>query len=83
MDLFIAILKQLLVESLYPATVAELNHDIHANDKGIMLKVNGFNQKLPVKIFIFFSSNKFSFNFYIIFSFLFIASINDYSKVYS
>lgn len=48
MDLFIAILKQLLVESLYPATVAELNHDIHANDKGIMLKVNGFNQKLPL-----------------------------------
>lgn len=49
MDLFVAILKQLLVETLYPATVAELNHDIYTNEKGIVLKVNGFSQKLPVR----------------------------------
>ncbi|XP_043528977.1 nardilysin-like [Frieseomelitta varia] len=48
MDLFVAILKQLLVETLYPATVAELNHDIYTNEKGIVLKVNGFSQKLPL-----------------------------------
>ncbi|XP_017752516.1 PREDICTED: nardilysin-like isoform X2 [Eufriesea mexicana] len=48
MDLFVAILNQLLVETLYPATVAELNHDIYTDEKGIMLKVNGFNQKLPL-----------------------------------
>lgn len=52
MDLFVAILKQLLVETLYPATIAELNHAIYTNEKGIMLKMNGFNQKLPVRILI-------------------------------
>lgn len=52
MDLFLAMLNQLLVETLYPATVAELNHDIYPKEKGIMLKVNGFNQKLPVSRFI-------------------------------
>lgn len=49
MDLFVAILKQLLVEELYPATAAELNHEIYTSDKGIVVKVNGFNQKLPVR----------------------------------
>ncbi|XP_003401691.1 nardilysin isoform X1 [Bombus terrestris] len=48
MDLFVAILKQLLVETLYPATIAELNYAIYTNEKGIMLKMNGFNQKLPL-----------------------------------
>ncbi|CAL7942606.1 unnamed protein product [Xylocopa violacea] len=47
-DLYVAILKQLLVEALYPAIVAELNHEIDSNEKGIVLKVNGFNQKLPL-----------------------------------
>ena len=48
MELFVAILKQLLVEETYAATAAELNHSIHASDKGIVVKLNGFNQKQPV-----------------------------------
>ncbi|KAG7214075.1 hypothetical protein KM043_001439 [Ampulex compressa] len=48
MDLFIGILKQLLVEELYPATAAELNHRIYTGEKGIMMTVNGFNQRLPL-----------------------------------
>lgn len=48
MDLFVVILKQLLVEELYPATAAKLNHEIYTSDKGIVVKVHGFNQKLPL-----------------------------------
>lgn len=48
MDLFVTILKHLLVEELYPATAAELNYAIYTSDKGIVIKVTGFNQKLPV-----------------------------------
>ncbi|XP_015592336.1 nardilysin isoform X2 [Cephus cinctus] len=48
MDLFVAILKHLLVEELYPANAAELNYQIYTGDKGIIVKVNGFNQKLPL-----------------------------------
>lgn len=47
-DLFVEILKQLLVEESYPATAAGLNHEIHSADKGIVVAVNGFNEKLPV-----------------------------------
>lgn len=50
MDLFIEILKQLLVEELYPATAAELKHQMYTGQKGIVVKVNGFNEKLPVSI---------------------------------
>ncbi|KAK2589280.1 hypothetical protein KPH14_007833 [Odynerus spinipes] len=48
MDLFIGILKQLLVEELYPATAAELKHQIYASQKGLVVKVSGFNEKLPL-----------------------------------
>ncbi|XP_012257789.2 nardilysin-like [Athalia rosae] len=48
MDLFVSILKQLLVEELYPANAAELSYQIYTGDKGIIVKVNGFNQKLPL-----------------------------------
>ncbi|XP_046617809.1 nardilysin-like [Neodiprion virginianus] len=48
MDLLVTILKQLLVEELYPANAAELNYLIYTGDKGIIVKVNGFNQKLPL-----------------------------------
>lgn len=53
MDLFIATLKQLLVEKTYAATAAELHHSIYTSDKGVVLKVDGYNQKLPVKINLF------------------------------
>lgn len=48
MDLMVTILKQLLVEELYPANAAELNYQVYTGDKGIVVKVFGFNQKLPV-----------------------------------
>ncbi|XP_043474381.1 nardilysin-like [Leptopilina heterotoma] len=48
MDLFIATLKQLLVEKTYAATAAELHHSIYTCDKGVVLKVDGYNQKLPL-----------------------------------
>ncbi|XP_033221743.1 nardilysin-like [Belonocnema kinseyi] len=48
MELFVAILKHLLVEETYAATAAELNHSIYASDKGIVLKIDGFNQKQPI-----------------------------------
>lgn len=65
MELFVSILKQLLVEETYAATAAELNHIIYASDKGIVLKIDGFNQKQPVssdfwnfkKYFLFAKSN--------------------------
>lgn len=47
-DLLVAILKQLLVEELYPATAAELTHHIEHGEKGLLIKVSGFNQKLPL-----------------------------------
>ncbi|XP_076237531.1 nardilysin [Calliopsis andreniformis] len=48
MDLYVITLKQLLAEELYPAIAAELNHEIYTRDKGIVIKVNGYNQKLPL-----------------------------------
>ncbi|KAI4479428.1 hypothetical protein M0804_011213 [Polistes exclamans] len=48
MDLFIEILKQLLVEELYPATAAEFKHQMYTGQKGIVVKVSGFNEKLPL-----------------------------------
>ncbi|XP_029044201.2 nardilysin [Osmia bicornis bicornis] len=48
LELFVSILKQLLVEKLYPATVARLNYEMCMSDKGILLIVHGFNQKLPL-----------------------------------
>lgn len=58
MDLFIAILKQLLVEKTYAATAAELHHSLYTSEKGVIVKVDGYNQKLTVKlnIFTFFTS---------------------------
>lgn len=50
MDLYITVLRLLLVEELYPATVANLNYDITASEKGMTIKVNGFNEKIPVSV---------------------------------
>lgn len=46
LDLFIGILKQLLAEVLYPATMAQLNYAIRTGERGILLAVDGYNQKL-------------------------------------
>lgn len=51
MDLYVIVLRLLLVEELYPATAASLNYDIIAGEKGITVKVNKFNEKLPVSVF--------------------------------
>lgn len=48
LDIFVCTLKFLIVPDLYPATAAELNYEIGLNDKGIIIKIYGFNQKLPV-----------------------------------
>lgn len=46
LDLFIAVLKQLLAEILYPANMAQLNYAIRADERGILLAVDGYNEKL-------------------------------------
>lgn len=48
-----ALLKQLLNEDLYDAAAAELNYEVQTNDKGITVKVYGFNQKLPVSFVVY------------------------------
>ncbi|XP_011306829.1 nardilysin [Fopius arisanus] len=45
-DLMVTVLKQLLVEELYPATAAELNYQIEHGENGLLIKVCGFNQRL-------------------------------------
>lgn len=50
LNMYVEILKQLLVEELYPADVADLSWSITPGDKGIVLKFSGFNQKLPVSL---------------------------------
>ncbi|XP_001660612.2 nardilysin isoform X1 [Aedes aegypti] len=47
-SLYTAMLKFQIAEDLYPATVAGLNYEIYASEKGIILKVDGYNQKLPI-----------------------------------
>lgn len=46
--MFINLLGVQLSEEAYPATAAELNYSISIGDKGIVIKVNGYNEKLPV-----------------------------------
>ncbi|XP_078042474.1 nardilysin [Augochlora pura] len=51
MDLFVTTLRQLMTEQLYPALVVNLNYEIYTDDKGIVVKVGGFNQKVPLVLF--------------------------------
>lgn len=46
--MFINLLGVQLTEEIYPATAAELNYAISVGDKGIVIKVDGYNEKLPV-----------------------------------
>ena len=50
LNLFVAILKHLMVGDLYDAIAAELTYQIDVSDKGIAIKVYGFNEKLSVSI---------------------------------
>ncbi|XP_053683662.1 nardilysin-like [Sabethes cyaneus] len=47
-SLFTLILKFQIAEDLYPATVAGLVYEIYASEKGIVLKVYGYNEKTPI-----------------------------------
>ncbi|XP_076299943.1 nardilysin [Lasioglossum baleicum] len=51
MDLYISILNHLLEEELFPAVDACLGCEIYTGDKGIIVEVNGFNQKVPLLLF--------------------------------
>lgn len=46
LELFISILKQHLSEDLYPANVADLEYSFHSGEKGMIITINGFNEKL-------------------------------------
>ncbi|RZF43235.1 hypothetical protein LSTR_LSTR016530 [Laodelphax striatellus] len=48
MELFVSILKQLVIEETYPALVANLNCAMKSHNKGFILKVKGYNQKLDI-----------------------------------
>jgi nardilysin len=50
LNLYVEILKQLLVEELYPADIADLSYSIEAQERGIVLKFSGYNQKLHVSV---------------------------------
>jgi len=50
LNLYVEILKLLLVEELYPADMADLSYSIEAQEKGIVLKFSGYNQKLHVSL---------------------------------
>ncbi|CAL1679211.1 unnamed protein product [Lasius platythorax] len=51
MDLYCSVLKQLCAEEISPATVARLHFEIYASDRGIIMTLNGFNEKLPLLLF--------------------------------
>lgn len=44
----VGVLKLLLAEELYPAIAAELTYELNASEKGLIIKLYGFNQKLPL-----------------------------------
>lgn len=50
MDMYVAMLNIQLNEEAYPAQLAELSYSISAKDRGIMIKIEGYNEKLPVTL---------------------------------
>nr|CAD7434022.1 unnamed protein product [Timema monikensis] len=46
LDLYCSLLKQLVAEEAYPAKTAKLTYDIYVEDRGFVVKVGGFNDKL-------------------------------------
>ena len=44
----VTVLKQQLVEELYPAEMALLSYCVYSNEKGLVVRVEGFSQKLPL-----------------------------------
>ncbi|KAL6431065.1 hypothetical protein ACFW04_007066 [Cataglyphis niger] len=50
-NLYCNVLKLLLVEEIYPAVAAGFNFNIYVSERGIKMKFNGFNEKLPLLVF--------------------------------
>ena len=48
MDVFLIMVKQQMVESLYPAKLAQLSYSTIPNDRGLSIRCWGFSQKIPV-----------------------------------
>ncbi|KAK3915014.1 Nardilysin [Frankliniella fusca] len=48
MDMFLITVKQQMVESLYPARLAQLSYATIPNDRGLNLRCWGFSQKIPM-----------------------------------
>lgn len=40
--------KNYLAEKLYPATIAGYSYKLNSTEDGLLLKLNGFNEKLPM-----------------------------------
>lgn len=47
-SLYSMIVKHYMVEKLYPAVVAGLGYQMNSEEKGMLLKVSGYNEKLPI-----------------------------------
>ncbi|XP_052871665.1 insulin-degrading enzyme-like, partial [Anopheles cruzii] len=45
---FASMVKFQIAEELYPAEVAGLNYELYSAEKGLLLKVDGYNEKLPI-----------------------------------
>ena len=48
LDIMVGCLSQQMVEDVYPAEVALLHYSFYAGERGIVLKLNGLNDKLPL-----------------------------------
>lgn len=49
-ELFLKLCSIQMSEDTYPALVAQLNYSVELAEKGLIVKVWGYNQKLPVRI---------------------------------
>ncbi|XP_013146109.1 PREDICTED: nardilysin-like isoform X2 [Papilio polytes] len=50
LDLWTDVLQQDLKEEVYAAYMADLSHSLYVSDKGLTLKVNGYNQNLHLLV---------------------------------
>lgn len=57
-DTFVNILAHNLAEPAYEADVAQLEYKLVAGEHGLIIRVKGFNHKLPVSVSAFVSSEK-------------------------
>lgn len=48
LDLVVSCLGQLMIEDTYPADIAQLNYSVYCGERGILVKLNGLNEKLPL-----------------------------------